>query len=56
MKCDSCINQIVELPTQDSPYDEFFCSKYHWGGGSDPVTKNKDKDPWKFCKDYKPKL
>ncbi len=50
MKCDSCIHDIVEPPTIDSPDGEYYCSKGHWEGG--PIKNNKD-NPCQFCKDYK---
>jgi hypothetical protein len=58
VKCDNCLYQVIYMPTQDSPYGEFYCCKDHWDGGPfdtesiDPGDPTKD--PWGNCPDFKP--
>lgn len=44
-----------EHPCQDDPYGSFYCSAGHWDSCACFDTQETNKDPWKFCRDYKPK-
>lgn len=54
MKCDNCIYEVLESPSQGSPYPDILCSKGHWDGldTDDMQTSLDENDPWEDCKDF----